>query len=224
MLRPFLTWVMLCCPLLASSHQLNGQVVDSNGQPLEYVVVSLHGQTPYPELTPAAAAEVVQENRAFAPFVLAIPQGTQVSFPNRDPFKHHVYSFAPAKRFEIRLYAGEPKEPVRFDKPGIVPLGCNIHDYMLAYVYVSETPYFATTDAEGKFSIDQLPAEAFELKLWHPSFKLRAAKAATQLTITPGQQTLPPLTLGVKAATPPPTPDALQQRMNKFYDDDYLEF
>jgi hypothetical protein len=93
--------------------------------------------------------------------------GTAVTFPNRDSVRHQVYSFSPAKRFELPLYTGVP-QAVTFDKPGVVILGCNIHDWMIGYVYVSESPYFAKTDAHGKAVLTDLPPRAYVLRVWHP--------------------------------------------------------
>lgn len=82
--------------------------------------------------------------------MLPVYVGTRVTFPNRDNIRHHVYSFSSAKKFELPLYIGTPAAPVVFDKPGVVALGCNIHDWMLAYIYVLTTPHFAKTAADGK--------------------------------------------------------------------------
>ena len=90
--------------------------------------------------------EIAQEDREFVPFVTVVQAGTAVAFPNRDPILHHVYSFSPAKPFEIKLYTGKSPQEVVFDKPGIVVLGCNIHDWMLAYVAVVPTPHFARSE------------------------------------------------------------------------------
>ncbi len=95
--------------------------------------------------------------------------------------RHHVYSFSPAKRFELPLYAGVPAEPVVFDKPGVVVLGCNIHDWMVGYVYVSESPYFAKTGKDGKALLTELPPRAYTLRVWHP--QLDAAEETTRKTV-----------------------------------------
>jgi len=79
-----------------------------------------------------------------------------------------VYSFSPAKRFELRLYEGTPSDPVLFDKPGVVVLGCNIHDGMLGYVYVTDDPRFGVTDHQGKLTLDNLPVGEYRVTLWHP--------------------------------------------------------
>ncbi|MGH8592172.1 MAG: methylamine utilization protein [Gammaproteobacteria bacterium] len=114
--------------------------------------------------------EIDQINKEFVPYVTAIPVGSNVSFPNRDQIRHHVYSFSTAKTFEIPLYKGTPAESVHFNQPGEVVLGCNIHDWMKAYVFVSETPYFGVTDRDGLARID-LPAGDYRVEVWHPELK-----------------------------------------------------
>ena len=104
-----------------------------------------------------------------------------MTFPNHDDVRHQVYSFSQAKRFELPLYAGVPAQPVVFDKPGIVVLGCNIHDRMVGYVYVSESPFFAKTDADGKAVLADLPPRAYLVRVWHP--QLDTGEDVTQRTI-----------------------------------------
>ena len=127
-----------------------------------------------PTETRGRTMSIQQVDREFVPFVSVVQVGTTVDFPNRDPIAHHVYSFSPARPFEIKLYKGSPPHRVLFDKPGVVVLGCNIHDWMLAYVLVVPTPYFARTDAKGNARIE-LPAGSYELRAWHPLQKAEAA-------------------------------------------------
>ncbi len=145
---------------------LQAELVDSAGQPLSNAVLSLQG----PLQDPPQAAPGVMDQRAqqFMPHVLAVRTGTAVSFPNSDDIRHHVYSFSPAKRFELRLYKGTPSEPVVFDTPGVVVLGCNIHDWMLGYVYVTDDPWFAVSDEQGRAQLDALPPGRYRVSLWHP--------------------------------------------------------
>jgi hypothetical protein len=111
---------------------------------------------------------IVQDHEEFQPYVTAVVAGTRVSFPNRDKVQHHVYSQSKARKFEIPLYRGEAKEPVLFDQPGIVTLGCNIHDWMAAYVVVLATPYFAKSPGDGLVPLAALPAGRYRLEVWHP--------------------------------------------------------
>lgn len=119
-------------------------------------------------------AAVQQIDKTFVPYVTVIQAGTPVSFPNRDEIRHHVYSFSPAKIFEIKLYAGTPAAPVLFDKPGEVVLGCNIHDHMVGYIYVVDTPHFAKSGKDGRARIDDVPAGDYDLLAWHPQQSARA--------------------------------------------------
>lgn len=114
-----------------------------------------------------SAAIIDQVNKQFTPLVSVIQVGTPVSFPNKDNIRHQVYSFSPAKTFELKLYSGVPSQPVVFDKPGLVVMGCNIHDRMLAYVQVVDTPWFAKTGADGAARIEGLPAGDYQVHVWH---------------------------------------------------------
>ena len=116
----------------------------------------------------ALAAAIEQVDREFVPYVSVIQAGTTVSFPNRDPILHHVYSFSPAKSFEIKLYTGKSPQEELFDKPGVVTLGCNIHDWMIGYILVVPTPWFGKSDAAGTVRLRDIPAGAYELRAWHP--------------------------------------------------------
>jgi len=111
---------------------------------------------------------VAQQNLSFDPFVLIVPVGADVAFPNLDRVRHHVYSFSPAKTFELKLYGRDETRVVHFDKPGVVPLGCNIHDSMVAFVLVVDTPYAGMTDASGQAVIHGVPPGAQAVRVWHP--------------------------------------------------------
>ncbi|MFT5533784.1 MAG: plastocyanin [Burkholderiaceae bacterium] len=113
------------------------------------------------------AAKIEQKGRAFIPTITVIQSGASISFPNNDTVRHQVYSFSPAKVFELKLYSGAGGEPVLFDKPGSVVIGCNIHDKMSAYIQIVDTPYFAKTDSSGKAVIDNLPSGKYNLKVWY---------------------------------------------------------
>lgn len=129
---------------------------------------------------------VDQQNQEFVPYVTAIELGTSIVFPNKDNIRHHVYSLSPAKKFELPLYAGVPAEPVVFDKEGFVTLGCNIHDWMIAYVAVLPTPYFQVTGREGRASLRNLPAGPYTFQVWHPSLKGRPEAFAQHADVTQG--------------------------------------
>lgn len=137
--------------------------------------------------TPKTVA-VEQHDREFVPYVSVIQTGTAVAFPNRDAILHHVYSFSPAKTFEFKLYTGKSPGEVKFDKPGVVTLGCNIHDWMIGYILVVSTPYFARSDASGAARLRDLPAGAYELRVWHPNQRATPEATATAVTLEAATQ------------------------------------
>ncbi|MES2185215.1 MAG: methylamine utilization protein [Pseudomonadota bacterium] len=148
------------------------QVTDARGAPLaDAVVYALPAAGKAPPAPAGARAIIDQIDREFVPLVSVMQTGTAVSFPNKDDVEHDVYSFSPAKRFEIRLYSGVPSKPVLFDKPGLVTIGCNIHDSMVAYVIVVDTPYFAKTDKAGRAVLETLPPGAWRVSAWHHAMR-----------------------------------------------------
>lgn len=190
---------LLFSAALAQAAGIEFRVTDAAGAPLENVAVYATPRQPV-QPRPRREAVIEQVKRQFAPLVSVIQTGTAVNFPNRDDVRHHVYSFSPAKTFEIKLYVGTPAKPVLFDKPGEVVLGCNIHDHMRGFVFVVDTPFVAKTDAAGRAVVDDLPAGEFDIGVWHyaesaaaPVRRIRIADsaatvpAAFQLQLRPGQ-------------------------------------
>lgn len=133
-------------------------------------------------------ASIDQVDKRFVPRISVLRTGTVVTFPNSDHIRHQVYSFSPAKVFTLKLYAGSPSTAVTFDKPGLVVLGCNIHDRMVAFVGVVDTPYFAKADATGNAVLD-LPAGRYRLRVWHPG--LAAAFPPRELSVDKAPLALP---------------------------------
>ena len=163
----------------AEAAEIAALVKGAKGEPVsEAVVVAIPVDGAPKAPGPTGVETVDQINHEFVPRVKIVLAGASVSFPNKDNVRHHVYSFSPAKRFELPLYAGTPAVPVLFDKPGVVVLGCNIHDWMVGYIYVSESPYFAKTGADGKAVIADLPARAYTVRVWHP--QMEGAEEATR--------------------------------------------
>ncbi len=121
----------------------------------------------------ATQASIRQKAGQFQPFVTAVERGTAISFPNDDDYHHNVYSFSSARRFQLPLYKGDTPAPVLFDKTGTVVLGCNIHDWMVAYVRVLDTPYFAVSGEQGKAAIIALPKGEYDVSVWHPQRRKR---------------------------------------------------
>jgi len=173
----------------ASAASLRVQVLDSAGKPLEGAVVSLVSDAARRAVRPLPEQEISQENKQFVPAVRVVTVGTLVRFPNRDSVRHHVYSFSPAKKFEIKLYAGTPAAPVRFDQPGVAVLGCNIHDQMVGWVVVLDTPYFAQTDAQGQALLEGIPAGAHQLRAWHARLPVDVTPPQQAIALTEGDST-----------------------------------
>jgi plastocyanin len=145
------------------------EVRDTHGNPVPDAVVYAVSEAKVPPPT-SRRAVLDQKNRMFVPHILPIQTGTAVTFPNSDNVRHQVYSFSPAKKFQLPLYAGTPASPVVFDKPGVVTVGCNIHDQMSAYIVVVDTPHFALA-AGGRAQLSSLPEGEYEVRVWHAGMR-----------------------------------------------------
>lgn len=161
--------VLISVPALAPAASLVVTVRDARGAAVsDAVVYAIPVGKRLP--SPSKPAVMDQKNRQFVPRVLAVQTGTSVTFPNSDNVRHQVYSFSPAKKFQLPLYEGTPAEPIVFDKPGVVTLGCNIHDRMSAVIVVVDTPHFSITE-KGRGELANLPAGEYELHVWYPGGK-----------------------------------------------------
>ncbi|WP_148861002.1 methylamine utilization protein [Marinobacter fonticola] len=154
--------LLSACPLWALELSVRDR---ASGEPVADAVVSVPA-------TPGAdpldsPATMAQQDLAFNPHLLVVPAGSAVDFPNRDNTQHHVYSFSPAKTFTIELYAGQPEAPIVFDTPGVVEVGCNIHDRMRGFIYVSGSSQTARTGAAGIARVTPPNTGAFEIEVWH---------------------------------------------------------
>jgi plastocyanin len=159
---------LLLMPLTGMAAPQLIKVENDAGLPLANAVVSVMVKGAKATAAPGTVADMAQRNKAFAPTLLVIQTGSLVNFPNFDTVRHHVYSFSAIKKFEIKLYSGTPTDPILFDKPGTATLGCNIHDRMLAYIHVVDTPYFGITDANGELMLD-LPKGEHRVRIWTPA-------------------------------------------------------
>ncbi len=186
MLRLWITPLLsLLLPLFISNTSLakplTVQVLDTQGHPFEGAVVELqHPDFARSAILPEASMD--QVNKQFAPYLLVVEQGTAVAFPNSDSIKHHVFSFSAAKRFQLKLYKDRPPEPLVFDKPGVVALGCNIHDWMVGYIYVAQSHHVQESDRHGKARFELASAtlnKEYQLVVWHPRFKTEDAQRLT---------------------------------------------
>ncbi|HEY5741759.1 MAG TPA: methylamine utilization protein [Terrimicrobiaceae bacterium] len=192
---------LLLCALVVRAVGADVQVLvkDQTGRPVEGAVIWAEG--PRKKILPAIQTEIVQKNRQFIPPVTIVPVGSIVRFPNWDNVQHHVYSFSATKTFDIPLYIGQSPKTIEFERPGIVTLGCNIHDWMAAYVVVLDSGFFARTDESGVGVLRDLPPGSFSILGWCP--RLRGAPVQANLE---GSQSSAELTMKLRPAfqrTPP---------------------
>ena len=179
-----LAWMAAGAVVSARAADVQVAVMDAAGKPLADAVVFLESTEAQRQVQPLAVQEMSQEKKQFVPGVLVLTRGTEVRFPNRDTVRHHVYSFSPAKKFELKLYSGTPANPVLFDQPGVVVLGCNIHDHMVGWIVVLDTPYFAQTQAPGGVvQMGSVPAGSYRLRTWHPRLPVGAPALEQALTV-----------------------------------------
>jgi len=196
----FLLTLFYCSSAVAADLAIT--VRTAAGKAVADAVVTVH-----PVEAPAGQAirfpwplQMDQRNLQFDPFVLVVPIGGQVTFPNRDGVRHHVYSFSPAKRFELKLYGRDESRSVRFEKAGVVALGCNIHDSMVAFIKVVDTPYAAKSDASGAAVFRGLPNGAAVVRIWHPYMRAPNNEVVRQLNLREGAVTE---AVAVDLRTPP---------------------
>lgn len=184
-----------------------------SGKPVADAVVILEG---VPSESPLEA-EIVQKNRNFHPYTLIIPKHSRVDFPNQDNTQHHVYSFSPAKVFNIELYAGRPTEPVVFDKAGVVEIGCNIHDHMQAFILVTDSAPSGRTDEQGRLTLEIPPSAddgsgEIKLQVWHP----RLTDNTQMVRFTVDQPYPESLELSVELSPEPASDDRLDGLQERF--------
>lgn len=154
------------------------KVTDNDGEPIPQAAVYVQSQSP--ALAKPAKPKTVtidQMDKEFINHITIVRTGTPVFFPNHDNIRHHVYSFSEAKNFELPLYAGTPAKPVIFEKAGVVNLGCNIHDWMSAYIFVVDSPFFALTDKQGIAELSLPDGVNYVLTAWHPQLKSLAPES-----------------------------------------------
>ncbi|WP_404408235.1 hypothetical protein LG272_09665 [Pseudidiomarina marina] len=202
-----------CSPVSAQETMANDTltvtVLDRNQQPLALAVVSINGVESANQTSTVAIMD--QVDRLFVPYVLVVRENSQVKFPNSDNIRHQVYSFSEVKPFELPLYSNREAPEIRFEQSGIVVLGCNIHDHMQAYIYVSPHELSRQTDDAGQV---MLPAGASNVHIWYPSLTdtvtdemvVPLVEGQTQLTVK--------LPIQAQQQNPPPV-SALQQRFNR---------
>jgi plastocyanin len=167
----------------AAARTVTGQVLGQDGKPIANAVVFVQEPAALQSAAAASPAIMDQFNKTFVPEMLPIAVGTQVRFPNRDQIRHHVYSFSRPKRFELPLYKGEDAPPVLFDKPGVVKIGCNIHDWMSAIILVLPNDRFAVTKDDGTFSLPGLDSGQYTITAWHAQSRDKTEDVAQKVAI-----------------------------------------
>lgn len=181
-----------CSPAMAGD--LTVSVRDAAGRPVQDAVVTVHPAAGVPRgpIRFAWPLRMAQQDIQFQPYVLVVPVGGTVSFPNLDRVRHQVYSFSRGNRFELQLYGRDESRTHTFAAAGVAALGCNIHDQMLAYIKVVDTPWAAKTPANGDVTLRAIPAGAATLRVWHPRLAGRGNEISRPLTIAvaAGQSTV----------------------------------
>ncbi len=201
-MRALLALAALVLATGASAADLTVQVKTTTGAPVADAVVTVYPASGGAPLSAGRFEEpmrVSQQNIQFHPFVLIAPVGATVAFPNLDNVRHHVYSFSSAHPFELKLYGTDQERSVRFDKAGVIALGCNIHDQMVAFIKVVDTPYAAKTGAAGAVTLHDLPPGPATLKLWRPYLRAPGNEVARTVTIGHGVEAF-----SVELRPPPP--------------------
>ncbi len=187
-------WLLLLisvCPALHAA-ELRVAVIDAGDAPVAgvAVVVDLDGAFEPASAQPPGIAVMDQIDEQFVPDLLVIGAGSRVDFPNSDAVLHHVYSFSEAKQFELALFHGRVHSPVVFDNPGLVVVGCNIHDHMVGYILVVESPLHGVTDEHGKITFRDLPEANYRVEVFHPEFRLPLRTVASGSTAIAAQREL----------------------------------
>ena len=165
-LHPYALALLLgCFALPVGASGLAAELVDGQGQPLANAVLSLKGVGASAHNEPAI---MDQRDKQFMPTVLAVRSGTSVKFPNSDDIRHHVYSFSKPNAFALPLYKGSDTLTQHFTNPGVVVLGCNIHDSMLGYILVVDSSRSGLTGADGRVVLPDVPAGTHPVRAWAP--------------------------------------------------------
>ncbi len=172
----------------ARAADLTVKITDAAGKPVRDAVVTFTPAGGQATTSPGKGGPYVmaQKDKTFVPFVLAVPQGATVGFPNQDRVNHHVYSFSAAQPFQLPLYGPGQTRSVKFEHAGTIALGCNIHDSMTAYIRVVAAPYFATTGDDGKVVLKDVPAAAGILAVWQPLMDAQGHEVSRPFTMSAG--------------------------------------
>jgi plastocyanin len=180
-----LTVVLATAGQAASAATVDIAVTDSNGAPAANAVVSLASQTSTIAMPPRTPEKSIidQRHETFLPLVVVVRQGGSVVFTNNDVTMHQVYSFSPIKQFQFEIDQGQMSKPVVFPQPGVAAIGCNIHDAMVAYVFVADAPFAAVTDVHGVAQFRDVPDGRYRAMVWHPQMRIGRQPPPTALTV-----------------------------------------
>ncbi len=179
---------LLLCPATAFAGTLDLRLTDAKGQPVEDAVITVYpaSGTPKGPFSFPWGTSMMQENIAFAPNVLIVPVGTMVKFPNKDKVRHHVYSFSRAAKFEIKLFSKDETRSYKFTTEGAVALGCNIHDNMVGFIKVVDTPYAGKSSSSGAARLTGLPTGFARVTIWHPKLRGKDNEMLVSVPLTNG--------------------------------------
>ncbi len=195
-----LTVLLTTCMSWAQPETVSGKVViQQNGKAMRSAAGAVvwltptKGEAPRP---PEKTFRLVQKNKHFSPHLLVVPVGSAVVFPNEDPFFHNVFSVYEGTRFDLGLYESGSSKEVRFTRPGPSYIFCNIHPEMSAIIMVMTTPYYATTDAAGDYSIEGVPPGEYDFSVWYESAQPEQLKRLQhRVSVTPASARLDPVTV-----------------------------
>ena len=173
--------MFLIVSIFAYSAEITISVVDQKSNAVTDGYVELYALSGQEKSTPGSG-EVDQVDKEFTPLYSAVAVGSTVLFPNSDNIQHQIYSFSKSKKFDLPLFAKNDQKKVTFDKAGIIHMGCNIHDWMLSFLYVYESKFFGQTDTNGSISFSSVPDGEYELRIWSP--RLKNNRSIVKQTIT----------------------------------------
>lgn len=202
--------LLTCAAFPSVAATLKLQAGDQGGKPLADAVAVLIPETQ--DTTPRQTPRdhyIDQKDETFQPLVEIVPVGDQVIFRNSDRTRHHVYTFSPLGQFEFVLKPNESSAPVKLQKPGVIPVGCNIHDFMINYLFVTESRWAGKTDAQGSVVLNDVPPGNYTVKWWHPRQR-PGAPPVTQTVTVNGDQASASAVLTVMA--PPPRDDTEREK------------
>ncbi len=155
-------------PMLVQAESLQVRITDVEGKPVSNVVVYLQNHETAAMPAEMHNHEIQQQDKKFAPYISVVRQQEEVVFTNHDDITHHVYSFNGPARFDFRLKNGESNTVAEFSEPGVIAMGCNIHDWMSGYLMVVDTPFYTVTNDAGIAQFADVPASEYHLVAWHP--------------------------------------------------------